>query len=116
MRLTDSFRDFEGYLGSTPSKQLQKYMVIDSKVEEIHTVTVHHFAVGDSEDPDMYAAVPIIEWQKSEKGQWVMNHAMESPMWHRMIEPTSYSWRYAITAKLKGVDYTFYALKWGQKV
>jgi hypothetical protein len=114
MRLTNPFRDFEGYLGKAPVQQLQKFMVTDNIVHEIHTVTVHYFSASDSEDPDLYAAVPIMNWQESEQGQWVMEHAVESPMWHRMIDAQSFGWKYAITAKLKGPDYTFYTLKWGQ--
>jgi hypothetical protein len=88
-------------------------MVIDDKVYQIHNVRVHEFMMGDVDDPDLYAAVPIIDWQKTEKGAWVMEHAVEEPMWHKHIEAVTYGWKFIITAKLKGPDYTFYMLKWG---
>ena len=34
----------------------------------------HEFRMGDVDDPDLYAAVPLIEWEKSEPGQWLMEN------------------------------------------
>jgi hypothetical protein len=33
--------------------------------------------MGDVEDPELYAAAPIIEWEKSEKGQWLHEHSRQ---------------------------------------
>lgn len=107
--------EFHGYIGPKPTKDIKKYMVENDHVVEIHTVTVHEFNVNDSEDPDIYAAIPMIEWQDTEKGKWVIEHAMESPVWYRHIDPLTFGYKYHIRAKLKGPDYTFYALKWGSK-
>jgi hypothetical protein len=107
-------KEFYGYIGEKPTKELHKFMIIDDKVYEIHNVRVHEFKLSDAEDPDLYAAMPMIEWQETEKGKWVMEHAIESPIWHRNIEPQTFGWRYTITARLKGPDYTFFTLKWGQ--
>jgi hypothetical protein len=79
---------------------------------EIKTVIVHSFILGDVDDPDLYAAQPLYEWQTSEQGQWIMDHAVEQPVWHRMVDPVAYGYKYKITARLKAVDYTFWALKW----
>ena len=103
---------YTGYLGPVPTKQTREYMIIEDRVHNIHDVTVHQFSMGDVEDPDLYAGQPIIEWQKSEKGAWVMEHAMESPVWHRMVDHSSFGYTYVIRAKLKDTDYTFYQLKW----
>jgi hypothetical protein len=46
-------------------------------------VKVHEFNMGDVEDPDLYAAQPLYEWQQSEQGKWIMEHAVEPPFWHR---------------------------------
>ncbi len=101
-----------GYLGETPTKRIHEHMVIEDKVHKIHDVTVHRFTMSDVEDPDLYAAEPLIQWQRSEKGAWVMAHAVESPVWHRMIDHASFGYTYVIRARLKDVDYTFYQLKW----
>lgn len=101
-----------GYIGEPPVKVTREFMIVDNKVHKIHDVTVHRFTIGDVEDPDIYAAGPLIDWQKSEKGSWVMEHAVESPVWHRMIDHSSFGYCFVIRAKLKDVDYTFYQLKW----
>jgi hypothetical protein len=103
---------FTGYLGETPNKKIHDVMIIEDKAHRIHDVIVHRFTMGDVEDPDLYAAQPLIEWQKSEKGAWVMAHAVESPVWHRMIDHASFGYTFVIRARLKDVDYTFYQLKW----
>lgn len=103
---------FTGYLGEQPTKPIREYMKIEDKVHKIHDVTVHRFTMGDVEDPDIYAAEPIIKWQNTEQGAWVMEHAIESPIWHRMVDHTSFGYTYIIRAKLKDIDYTFYTLKW----
>ena len=79
------------------------------------TVTVHKFRMGDVEDPDLYAAEPLIEWQNSEVGRWIMEHSVETPMWHRQVDVANYGHMYAVEAWLKGSDHTFWQLKWGQK-
>ena len=113
MSVTDYQRTYyTGYVGPVPTKQTQEYMIIEDRVHKIHDVTVHQFSIGDVEDPDLYAANPIIEWQNTEQGQWIMAHAMESPIWHRMVDHASFGYNYVIRAKLKDVDYTFYQLKW----
>jgi hypothetical protein len=87
-------------------------MVIEDRVVTIHDVTVHRFTMGDVEDPDLFAAEPLLKWQHSEKGAWVMSHAVESPVWHRMADISTFGYTYVVRARLKDVDYTFYQLKW----
>ena len=108
-------KDWQGYLGKPPVKVLERYILIDDKIEEIHNVVVHRFNMGDVEDPDLYAAQPLWEWQESEMGKWVMSHAVETPMWHRQTDLAQFHLTYAITAKLRGRDHTFWQLKWGTK-
>ena len=83
---------------------------------EVKEAIVHIFNLADVEDPDLYAAEPIMNWQNSESGKWVMEHAVEAPMWHRMVDVSSYGYKYKITARLKAKDYTFWTLKWGNIV
>lgn len=101
-----------GYLGSTPKNASFAVMVIDDKPTIIHKVVIHTFTVGDVDDPDLYAAVPLLEWQKSEAGEWVMQNAIETPMWHRVNDTLTYNYKFAITAKLKDEDYVYYLLKY----
>jgi hypothetical protein len=98
------------------NRVIDKFMVFGDRVHEIHTVIVHRFRMGDVEDPDLYAAEPLLEWQHSEMGEWVMERAVDTPEWHRMADVASYGYKYAIVAKLKDVDYTWWTLKWGNTV
>lgn len=75
-------------------------------------VIVHTFSLGDVDDPDIYAADPLWHWEKSEAGRWVMEHAVDTPVWHRFVDHTRYGYRYKITAELTAEDATFYNLKY----
>lgn len=92
-----------------------QFNVIDDLVVEVKRVVVHKFRMGDVDDPDLYAAEPLMEWQNSEMGKWVMERAVDTPEWHRHADYSTYGHQYAITAKLKAKDYTFWELKWGTK-
>lgn len=96
-------------------RPITKYMVFGDRVHEIKTVVVHRFQMGDVEDPDLYAAEPLIAWQNSEMGKWVMERAVDTPEWHRHADLVTYGYQFAIVAKMKDVDYTFWVLKWGSK-
>jgi hypothetical protein len=89
-----------------------EYKLVDDKVVKFSDVAVHSFTMGDVEDPDLYAAEPIHQWQQSEAGQWVMKNAVETPFWHRHVDPYSYGYKYYIIARLREQDQTYWALKW----
>ena len=78
------------------------------------TVVVHTFQMGDVEDPDLYAADPMIKWENSEAGQWVMSNAIEVPTWFRMADANSFGYRYEIRAKLAGPILTEWLLRFGK--
>jgi hypothetical protein len=92
-----------------------KYVMVDDRVEEVKTIVVHEFSMGDVDDPDLYAAEPLIEWEKSDKGQWVMKNSCDTPTWHRMADPVSYGYKYRITAKFMGPALTEMLLRYGDK-
>jgi hypothetical protein len=89
----------------------EEYQLIDDKVVRFSDVCVHEFTMGDVEDPDLYAAEPIIAWQKSPAGEFVMEHAAEQPYWVRQIDPGTYGYRYRIMARLSEQNPTFFKLK-----
>jgi hypothetical protein len=90
----------------------QKFQIINDQVHEIHNIIVHQFTVSDVDDPDLFAAEPLLEWQNSEYGIWIMNHCVETPVWHRHADPATYGYKYRVSAKLLAKDYTFWCLKW----
>jgi hypothetical protein len=90
-----------------------QYNLIDDKVVEIKDVVVYSFRMSDVEDPDLMAAQPLYNWQTSEEGAWIMDHAVDQPVWHRLHDVSLMGWQYVIKAKLTAKDYTFWTLKWG---
>ena len=94
-----------------PQSQPPEYRIIDDRVVRISDIVVHEFAMGDVEDPDLYAAQPISEWQDSEAGKFVMEHAVEKPYWTRTVDLHSYGHRYVIVARMRESDQTFFKLK-----
>ena len=73
------FEPAHGYLGLTPKGDTYRYMLINDRVEEVREIVVHEFTMGDVDDPDLYAGEPLWQWQQSEEGQWIMDHAVETP-------------------------------------
>ena len=105
----------QGYMGAAPVKATYKYMRQGDRVEEVKDIVVHEFLMGDVEDPDLYAAEPLIKWEKSEQGQWVMNNAVETPSWHRLADVAMMGYKYQIRAKLTGPALTEWLLRYGDK-
>ena len=105
-----------GHISEPYGINLQEFMVIGAKAHKIHKVPVHTFKMGDVEDPDLYAAQPLCEWQNTESGKWVMEKSVEIPMWNRLVNPMDYYHQYVITAWLKDEDYTYWCLKWGDQI
>ena len=78
-------------------------------------VCVHEFYISEVEDPAIVVSSPIWDWQQSPAGQWVIEHAVEKPYWHRDLEAGTYSYRFRIMARLSEHDQTFFKLKFGSK-
>ena len=87
--------------------------LIDGKAVAFRDVVVHTIRMGDVEDPDVYVAPHIYEWQQSDAGKFIMEHAVDKPYWHRTADHASYGHRYDIVARLSEQNETFWRLKWG---
>jgi len=85
-------------------------------VEEIHKIIVHQFSMGDVEDPDLYAAQPLLEWEQSEAGQFVMKYAVDKPEWHRHMDPMFMGYRYLITVELEKKKLSEFYLRFDKKL
>jgi len=109
--LADAY--FQHHSPYTHKPPRHKYNVIGDRVEECKEVIVHTFTMGDVDDPDLYAAQPLYEWEKSEAGQWCMKNAADTPTWHRIADPMSYGYKYQIRAKLMGPALTEWLLRHG---
>ena len=77
-------------------------------------VIVHEFSIGDVDDPELYAAIPLYDFECSEKGQWVMENAAEKPIWQTAPFPfLTYGIRYVVIAKFAEPEYNYWMLRWG---
>jgi hypothetical protein len=114
-KLADSY--FQHHSPYTHRPPRYKYNVIrdgeEQRVEECREIIVHSFSMGDVEDPDLYAAQPLYQWEHSETGQWVMKNAADTPTWHRIADLHSYGYQYQIRAKLMGPALTEWLLRYG---
>jgi len=82
-------------------------------VEEIHKVVVYRFSIGDVDDPYLYAAEPLYQWEKSDSGQFVMKHAIEPPVWRTHTDSYNYGYQCVIVAELEKKKLVEFYLKWG---
>ena len=87
--------------------------VVDNVAVTVRDVCVYNIRIGDTEDPDIAVAEPIWQWQQTEAGKFIMQHAVEQPYYVSHIDYTMYGHVYKIMARLRGPDETFWRLKWG---
>ena len=76
----------------------------------IHIVTLR---LGDVEDPEIYAAEPIMEFERTERGQWLKTHSYRQMEFTIQEHPEVYGFGVNIWAWLNESNLTFYNLKWG---
>lgn len=78
-------------------------------------ITFHSFSMGDVDDVDIYVAQPIYEWQQTDQGKWVMQHA-QNLTYHTAPDLHTFGYRVAITGDIDpGPQLTEYLLKWPKK-
>lgn len=78
-------------------------------MSEVMEYVVYKIPMGDVEDPDLFVASPIYDWQQTDAGKYVMNNSDPTPMWHRL--PNGYGHLYTITAYLTPQQLTYYKLR-----
>ena len=83
--------------------------IIGDRAVRFSDVCVHEFNVGDVEDPEIYAAQPIWEWQETDAGKWVMENAVEKPYY--IQDYNSWGHRYKIIARLSEQNEVYFKLK-----
>ena len=91
--------------------QPERVEVIGDRAVRFSDVCVHKFSVGDVEDPEIYAAQPIWEWQESEAGKWIMANAVDKPYYIQERSYNSWGHQYIIMARLSEQNETYFRLK-----
>lgn len=79
----------------------------------IKEIVVHNIKMGDVEDPDLFVAEPIYNWQQTEMGKFVMSRAVETPRWVRGVDQYTYGYNYAIMAAFDEKTLTEFYLRYG---
>ena len=78
-------------------------------------IIVHTFTMGDVDDPDLYAAEPMYQWQQTDAGKWVMENCIDgTPIWNRYADPMYYGHKYMISAIFEGKKVTEFYLRFGK--
>jgi hypothetical protein len=72
---------------------------------------VHKIKMGDVEDPDLFVAQPIYDWQQTKAGKYVMKNSKPTPMWVRGADPYTYGHLYMIKAYFTPKQLTYYKLR-----
>jgi hypothetical protein len=76
---------------------------------------LHEFSMGDNDDPDIYVAAPIYEWQQTEAGRWCMeNCEPESITYQYGANPYNFGYRVTISGMLREDLATYFNLKYKQ--
>jgi len=75
-------------------------------------VEVHSFTIGDVEDPDLYVAAPIHDWQQTDLGKWCMEHGT-GLVYHISADPNTFGYRVTITGEFDPKYESFFILKKG---
>lgn len=84
--------------------------IIDGRPVRFRDVCVKEIRMGDVEDPDLWVASPIYEWQQTEAGKFVMEHAEEQPYWISNVDYANYGTVYKVMARLSEQNETFWRL------
>jgi len=71
---------------------------------------LHEFRMGDVEDPEIYCAEPIYEWQQTPEGKFCMEKGTDLE-YHINADPMTFGYKVIITGRLSGKHATFWALK-----
>jgi len=75
-------------------------------------IIFHSFIMGDVDDIDVYVAQPIWEWQQTEQGKWVMEHANDLK-YYTSADSTTFGHRVTIRGEIaEGPRLTEYFLKY----
>jgi hypothetical protein len=86
--------------------------MIDTEEAKTIRVRVHTIKMSDVDDPEIYVAQPIYDWQQTEEGKWIMETSCPPPSYNSHFDQSTYGYTYYITAYLKPKDYTFWSLKY----
>jgi len=74
-------------------------------------ITFHTFGLGDVEDPELYAAIPLGEFMETEKGQWI-RYNCQDPQYVIRPDPHTYGTKVMVYGEVEEPAATEYFLRW----
>ena len=87
-----------------------KYKIVNDELRE--RFVLHSFTISDCEDPAVYAAEPIYQWQQTPAGKFCMEKATDLTH-HMHMDASLLGYRVVVTGYLTPKQATFWALKRG---
>lgn len=99
---------------NTMHRKAPEVKIINGLAVRFSDVCVYEFKLADFDDVDVYAAVPLCDWQQSEEGQWVMQNAVAQPYWTKYTDSMTMLTIFKIFARLTDENQTFWRLKWSK--
>ena len=87
-------------------------LVVEKLESEAQEIKVHEIKMGDVEDPDLFVASPIYDWQQTDSGKYIMEHSNPTAKWVRGNSPDYYGHVYSILAYLTPKQVTYWKLKY----
>jgi hypothetical protein len=79
----------------------------------VQKITFHTFGMGDVEDPELYAAQPLYEWQQTDQGQWVMKNCSD-PQYIIRPDISTFGHKIIVHGEVEDQLATEYLLRWGK--
>lgn len=76
------------------------------------TACVHTIDVGYTDDPHIYAAPYLLEWERSEAGKYVMKNSIDVPYWTSAMDARGFGCEVKVIAKFTPEKYTYFKLKY----
>ena len=76
-------------------------------------ITFHTFGMGDVEDPELYAALPLGEFMDTEKGQWIRDNCPD-PQYVIRPDPHTYGTRVIVYGEVEDKQAVEWILRWGR--
>ena len=73
---------------------------------------LHEFNMGDVDDPMLYAAFPLHDWEKSEAGAWAIKNSVGECSFAVSTDPYNFGYRVTVYGDLYEHDHTYYRLKY----
>lgn len=73
---------------------------------------VHHFLMGDVDEPELYASAPLAKWQETDKAKWLMENSESELTFSINPDPGQWGYSVEVYAELDKENLTYYNLKW----